>query len=103
MALLVALLGFLRTEGVSRRAVYNSLEWLEDLPDPGDAPEMLEKLLAYQLGRQADGSAKAHAPALASRLAKLAADGRANGHRRLADFMQVAEFLAREVRSGADA
>ncbi|MCX8114780.1 MAG: type III-B CRISPR-associated protein Cas10/Cmr2, partial [Burkholderiaceae bacterium] len=103
MALLAALIDFLRAEGVSRRAVYNSLEWLEDLPDPSGAPEMLEKLLAYQLGRQAADGAKAAVPTLAARLAKLAADGRADGRRRLADFMRVAEFFAREIRSGADA
>jgi len=105
----VSLLGDLRdwlaSEGVSRRAVYNSLDWLKDLPQDDEA--MLASLLGYQLQRQAQGDAKDLAPALAQRLAALAfndalrpkpgpTEKRLNW---LANFMGVAEFLARETRS----
>jgi CRISPR-associated protein Cmr2 len=42
--LLDDLIAFLRADGVSRRAVYNMLDWLKDLPDPRE-PAMLEALL----------------------------------------------------------
>jgi CRISPR-associated protein Cmr2 len=118
--LLHDLRSFLRHEGVSRRAVYNSLDWLKDLPH--DRPEMLASLLAYQLDRQSDRAAKdAHdVPGLARRLAALAFDDAAHPETKpkskpdankpsvsrsrldwLANFMGVAEFLARDTRSGA--
>jgi CRISPR-associated protein Cmr2 len=82
----VTLLGdlrdFLAEPGVSRRAVYNSLEWLKDLPEPAGDAAMLETLLAYQLTRQAGKGPKEEAQGLARRLAALT----------------VAEFLAREGR-----
>ena len=105
VALLNACMDFLRADGTSRRAVYNSLEWLHDLPEPDDATrqQMLAELLAYQLDRQAKGSERAQAPDLAQRLATLAADeckqGR-RGLRWLENFLSVAEFLARETRTG---
>jgi CRISPR-associated protein Cmr2 len=105
--LLDALRAFLASEGVSRRAVYNSLDWIKDLPD--DDPAMLGALLAYQLSRQVQGNEQAHhdAPLLARRLAALAFDDKLRpppqaGEKRLdwlAHFMGVAEFLARETRS----
>ena len=105
--LLDALRRFLASDGVSRRAVYNSLDWIKDLPQ--DDPGMLESLLAYQLARQVSGNeeAKHAAPALARRLAALAFDAAKRpspGPREkrldwLAHFMGVAEFLARETRS----
>lgn len=114
--LLVALIAFLRAEGTSRRAVYNSLEWLRDLPEPVDAntTAMLASLLTFQLHRQAKGKAKKDVPALAQRLAALchlqkpAPTPQENpSHEQakkthlhwLANFMGVAEFLAREVHS----
>lgn len=117
MDLLQALIGFLRADGTSRRAVYNSLEWMRDLPEPTDAANtnMLATLLAYQLDRQAQGHAKNDAPDLARRLAKLCAaqkiapslDNKPTPEHRkktrlkwLANFMGVAEFLARETRAG---
>jgi len=104
LMLLNEISAFLRTPGVSRRAVYNTLEWLHDLPDPKDPPRMLEGLLAYQLARQADDKTlKMQAPALAKRLAALAADQNKNGLQWLENFMTVAEFLARETRAGGDA
>lgn len=99
---------FLGAEGVSRRAVYNSLEWLKDLPQ--DQPAMLESMLAFQLARQAGRAAQeTHSPtALAKRLAVLTFDDRLRpapraGEKRLdwlAHFLSAAEFLARETRSG---
>lgn len=101
----VALLGdtiaFLADPAVSRRAVYHSVEWLTDLPDPKDQPDMLAALLGYQLARQAQDSAKAKAPELARRLAALASSQQKNGLYWLRNFLSVAEFLARETRAGA--
>ena len=114
--LLQALIGFLRADGTSRRAVYNSLEWMRDLPEPTDtaSTEMLASLLAYQLERQAKGDAKHKAPDLAHRLAQLCAqqkvptilNNKPTPEQRkktrlnwLANFMGVAEFLARETRT----
>jgi len=101
VALLGELRDFLAHEDTSRRAVYNSLAWLTDLPDPKGKPEMLASLLAYQLARQADGDAKAQAPKLAERLAKLAAAQANDGLKWLQNFLTVAEFLARETHLGA--
>ncbi len=104
MTLLADLRKFLAADGVSRRAVYNTLEWLKDLPP--DQPAMVASLLAYQLDRQADRNAReAHeVPRLARRLADAAFDAtqRPTGtdpHDWLQHFMCTAEFLAREIRS----
>lgn len=104
----VTLLGevrdFLAAEGTSRRAVYHSLEWLHDLPDPKGKPEMLTSLLTYQLARQSKGAMQAQAPGLAQRLAALAAAQPKNGLNWLQNFLTVAEFLARKTHStGGDA
>jgi CRISPR-associated protein Cmr2 len=104
VSLLKVLIVFLRAEGVSRRAVYHTLEWLHDLPDPKGAPAMLDSLLAYQLARQADDKAlKVQAPGLAQRLAALAAAQPKDGLKWLESFLTVGEFLARETRAGGDA
>lgn len=63
IALLQDCMDFLRADGTSRRAVYNTLEWLHDLPPlvkkegeavkpDEDAKAMLDALLAFQLKRQ---------------------------------------------------
>jgi CRISPR-associated protein Cmr2 len=104
--LLQDLIGFLRADGTSSRAIFNSLEWMRDLPEPTDSAttEMLASLLAYQLDRQAKGDANAQAPQLAQRLAQLCAEQVRRQERKglnwLANFMGVAEFLARETRTG---
>ena len=105
--LLQALIHFLRAEGTSRRAVYNSLHWMRDLPEPTpdntDTASMLATLLAYQFDRQSKAGSKANqdAPALAQRLAVLcAAQEKKTRLNWLANFMGVAEFLARETRTG---
>jgi CRISPR-associated protein Cmr2 len=105
--LLNDLRNFLATDGVSRRAVYNSLDWIRDLPQ--DDPSMLGSLLGYQLARQVQGNDKAKhdAAALAQRLASIAFDDEqrpkpSQSERRLdwlGNFIGVAEFLARDVRS----
>jgi CRISPR-associated protein Cmr2 len=104
-ALLNDLRSFLGTDGVSRRAVYNSLDWMKDLPQDDEA--MLASLLGYQLARQARGDAeKQAAPLLAQRLARATFDDSERprpqvGVKRLDwlyHFMGVAEFLARETR-----
>ncbi len=98
MALLGDLRDFLADSDTSRRAVYHSLEWLKDLPDPKGKPEMLESLLAYQLARQSGGNTQA--AHLAKRLAQLTACQPKNGLNWLENFLTVAEFLARETRTG---
>lgn len=100
LKLLMALRNFLAEKDTSRRAVYRTLEWLKDLPQPKDAPEMLEGLLAYQLARQSDDAPKDQAASLARRLASLAAQREKDGLRWLENFLTVAEFLARETRTG---
>jgi CRISPR-associated protein Cmr2 len=99
---LEALRGFLADRDVSRRAVYNTLEWIEELP-PLDAT-LLETLLAYQLKRQAESeSARNQVPGLAQQVVKVAFDPnlRPNDAKPvdwLKNFLIGAEFLAREVR-----
>lgn len=97
---------FLRDPEISRRAVYNSMIWLKDLPQ-GD-PGMLSKLLAYQFERQ--GGKRPICQALAQQLVDCAtAQGagfidREMGsrwtapHQWLSNLLQIAEFLARESR-----
>ena len=101
--LLQDLIGFLRADGTSSRAIFNSLEWMRDLPEPNDPAktEMLASLLAYQFKRQSNGDTKEQAPQLAHRLAQLCATQELKGLNWLANFMGVAEFLARETRTGA--
>lgn len=103
MSLLNDLIAYLRAEGTSRRAVYNSLDWMRDLPEPknSDDTPMLTSLLAYQFDRQSTGDTKRLAPKLAQRLAELCAAQKTKPLNWLANFMGVAEFLARETRTGA--
>jgi len=93
---------FLAAPGVSRRAVYNSLAWLHDLPATGDGEdkERLGALLAYQFERQADKTEKPVARSLAGQLADEALRFE-TPIRRLEQFLTVAEFLAREQRASA--
>ena len=116
LALLLDMRAFLADPSVSRRAVYNSLVWLKDLPEDA-GPEMLGSLLGFQFARQ---TAKAEArrrhdlPGLGRRIAALAGAPHEisrsestqpgsvppTGKRRewLERFLGVAEFLARETR-----
>ncbi|MFN3829764.1 MAG: type III-B CRISPR-associated protein Cas10/Cmr2 [Tepidimonas ignava] len=99
--LLKKLVAFLRGQDTSRRAVYHTLEWLRDLPEPKDNPEMLQSLLAYQLARQSGNDPRAMD--LAKRLTALARAQHKDGRQWLENFLTVAEFLARETRSGGQA
>ena len=104
LALLFAMRGFLADPDVSRRAVYNSLEWLKDLPQPRGDGAMLENLLAYQLARQTGRKATLDhhdVPGLCRRLTLLALAQAEQPLDWVANFLSVAEFLAREGRSEA--
>lgn len=112
VALLIALRDFLGADGVSRRAVFHTLAWLDEnrLPDSafetvvGDADSMAYNLLNYQLDRQTQGEElKKKVPALARRLTQLALDWPpAKRIEKLRNFLSVAEFLARETRFGCE-
>jgi CRISPR-associated protein Cmr2 len=93
------LIGFLREDDVSRRAVYHTLEWLTDLPAPADNPDLCEAMLAYQLARQARENSKGKAPDLARDLTKLAKDKSTIW---LKNFLSIGEFLARETRASQE-
>lgn len=90
----------------SRRAVYNTLVWLRDLPNDADAA-MLDALMAQQFARQLKpggdtGSDRPDTDALAGRLAALAVARASEGvspNAWLGNFLGVAEFLAREGRT----
>lgn len=105
VALLNDLIAFLREDGVSRRAVYHTLEWLRDIPEPSDNSEMLGALLACQLEQQSKRAniekRKEKIAALAQRMATLTTQNASAGLKGLENFLTVAEFLARETRSGA--
>lgn len=107
---------FLAHPEVSRRAAYHTLQWLDNrsLPQVEGDGRMLCSLLAYQFDRQARAAGKAaeaagtqtttdpraRVPGLAANLVTLALEQPAD--RRigwLRNFLSVAEFLAREVRS----
>ena len=107
LELLLEVRDFLGAPSVSRRAVYNSLVWLKDLPVDADA-NMLGSLLGYQFVRQTTSQAKGEIEwsrvrvlALAHRIARLATGCAADERGRwLERFLGVAEFLARETRLG---
>jgi CRISPR-associated protein Cmr2 len=92
---------FLADPAVSRRAVYNTLVWLKDLPSDASI-DMLGSLLAYQFKRQTSNDAawnKHDGSGLCNRIAALACTER-DRLDWLSRFMGVAEFLAREARGG---
>ncbi len=99
MDVLMALRKFLADPAVSRRAVYNSLVWLKDLP-PDVSDQMLGSLLGYQFKRQTTSDAawnQHNGSTLCQRIAALACKEK-NRLDWLTRFMGVAEFLARETR-----
>lgn len=109
MALLHGLRAFLADPDVSRRAVYNTLEWLKEqlLPARDEDSAMLQTLLTYQFWRQTnkkDAETKDKVAALAERLIKQTfAQEEARRIDWLRNFLAIAEFLARETRTGGDA
>ncbi len=98
LRLLVDLREFLAADDVSRRAVYNSLEWLVDVPEPEGDGGMLKHLLAYQFDRQCKGQSKDRCAGLAGRLVDLALAQPGQRLDWLRNALGVAEFLARETR-----
>ena len=96
------LVNFLRDPAVSRRAVYHSVQWLRDLPEPTGDGAMVAELLAYQFRRQTGDRAAADThdiDHLAAELARLAAMRDHEPRRWLENLLSVAEFLARETRA----
>lgn len=106
--LLTELRNFLADEHVSRRAIYHTLQWLnqQELPVNAFSSGMLQTLLAYQLDRQAKGEIKKQASILAEALAQLASRWKVAKEeeriKKLRNFLSVAEFLAREIRTEGD-
>lgn len=102
--LLLNIHDFLAEPSVSRRAVYNSLVWLKDLPENADA-SMLGSLIGYQFERQTRETEVRNRPKvteLANRIAALAVDRPAKDRLAwLEQYLGVAEFLAREARTGS--
>ena len=103
LALLRDFRNVLGEPGVSRRAVYNVMVWLRDMP--GDAgADMLSAVIEYQLRRQTSDEriARRHdLSGLARRLGELTARHGAEPAGTvgwLKSFLPVAEFLAREAR-----
>lgn len=94
--------GFLAMPSVSRRAAYNCRMWLRDIPNDAEV-SMLASLLDYQFQRQAyeEGREFCRKMNLAERLAELAEKRQGNKPTcdYIENFLGVAEFLAREVRS----
>jgi CRISPR-associated protein Cmr2 len=106
VALLCALRDFLAEDGVSRRAVYHVLEWLNEreLPIPTGNGDMLQTLFSYQLDRQASTyTAKSSVPDLARRVTALTLGWPEKDRiKKLRNLLAVAEFLARETRTGGE-
>ena len=106
MGQLIRLSGALATTDMSRRAAYIAQDWLGQLPpeslfrhDPTLYQSLLQKSLEYPLSRQNQGVEKVHD--LAKGLVELAMglnNQKATGF--INHFMGIAEFLARESRSG---
>ena len=112
MGLLIRLRNAFAGPGLSRRAAYLIQEWATQLPgenamtDPDQHEKMLAAALAYQFRRQSkDEPAQEDNACLGRELACLARRsqrraGRDNPAAFITDFLAVAEFLAREGRSG---
>ena len=101
IGLLAELRRFLVQPGVSRRAVYHTAVWLKDLPEDAGCG-VLAPLIRHQLIRHsanADASAVAD---LARRLTEIASGKGKKAKTWLTDFLNVAEFLARESRLSLD-
>lgn len=90
--LLDALMRMLAGKDVSRRAAYNAVEWLAQLPARPDAA-LLRPNLAYQFGRQ--GGDRELALRLAGYVSRHHPEAPAKA---LRDFLMTAEFLARNTR-----
>ncbi|MEW6245660.1 MAG: type III-B CRISPR-associated protein Cas10/Cmr2 [Nitrospirota bacterium] len=102
---LLELRDFLADPAVSRRAVYNSLLWVTDLP-PNASQDMVGNLLAYQFRRQTSSDqawTRHEGDKLSNRIAALACTvTEKERFEWLSRLLGVAEFLAREARVGTD-
>lgn len=103
MSLLIALRTFLGDDEVSRRAAFNCMLWLRDLPETDEDQDMVRSMLTYQLRRQCrtkETFLRLGGDALAEGLADQAFSQVPVGGRRewLGTFLLVGEFLARETR-----
>ncbi len=116
LGVLLGLRNALATPGVSRRAVYHVLSWLEGVPTgPGeglseeDYRELLGRNIAWQLRRQGVRDENSFPPGHAEMLAGRLVDAsfrettrrktKLDHPRFLAGLLVVAEFLAREGRA----
>ncbi|RJX26924.1 MAG: type III-B CRISPR-associated protein Cas10/Cmr2 [Desulfurivibrio sp.] len=112
MGLLIALRNAFAFPDLSRRAAYIIQDWVTKLPEAAllaetaNYGEMLAVNLAYQFKRQSKGkTAEERHASLGRELASLALavqdrSGRDNPAAFITDFIAVAEFLAREGRTG---
>lgn len=104
-ALLAGLMNLLGQEDVSRRAVYNTMGWLEKLP-PHPSKEMLAYNLSYQFQRQtSDKGLKEKMATMAQELVRYVflQSSQEEGKKEqtsshLKNMLFVGEFLARESR-----
>ena len=94
--LLFRLLTILASPGVSRRAVYHSVNWLKDIPTKPDV-ELLKTNLWYQFVQQTtDKSLKLHTQKIAVELAEYVTQHPGKDSlKKLQRLLTVAEFLAR--------
>lgn len=98
VGLLDRLMRLLACKGVSRRAVYNTVEWLAQLPER-PVPDLLAANLAYQFARQANDALKEPMRALALELASYVSHHYPyTPARALTDLLLTGEFLARNSR-----
>lgn len=96
ISLLERLRRFLAEPEVSRRAVYHLTSYLHELPQ-GDA-DMLKALMDYQFARQSDKRTCQHHDTAS--LTTALAQQYASDLKGLFNFLSIAEFLARETRTG---
>lgn len=98
VGLLDRLMRLLARKGVSRRAVYNTVEWLAQLPER-PAPDLLAANLAYQFARQANEKHKGSMRAVALELASYVSHHHPHTPTHaLTDLLLTGEFLARNCR-----
>jgi len=90
---------FLADPAVSRRAVYNSMIWIVDLPRSLDE-DMLGTMLGYQFSRQTSSRSVVEDCDLADMCRSLAhfAAREKDWRKWIGNFLSVAEFIARECR-----
>ena len=110
--LLLALRDHLAHPNVSRRTAYHVYDWIRQLPTRAHMEQesqrqpyeaLIEKSLAYQFHRQAQGAAQEQARDLAGRLAAFSRHQAEEPAALIEAFLGVAEFLARRGRARQEA